>query len=128
MGRAQRYPSLLLLRIEKRWVSLRSTHPTRNKNRLRQKTNFANALNVFAAFKRRRENNSLYPKTKSGVCFTHPARQEGRYGQSSPDVARDAMDAKGATTRCPMRTAKSCGPDSPMLESSLASDARGDGG
>jgi len=25
--------------------------------------------------------------------FPHPARQEGRYGQSSPDAARDAMDA-----------------------------------
>jgi len=48
---------------------------------------------MFAAFKGRLENNSLFQKIRSGVCCSHPARQEGRYGQSSPDAARDAMDA-----------------------------------
>src|SRR5689334_20091411 len=43
---------------------------------------------------------------------------EGRYGQSSRNVGRDAMDAK-ARRRCVLtRTVKPRGPDSPTLESS----------
>jgi hypothetical protein len=75
---------------------------------------------MFGAFKPRAENNSLFQKIKSGVYSVHPARQEGRYGQSSPDARRDAMDAEARETNAPTRTAKSRGPDPPMLGSSLA--------
>jgi len=38
------------------------------------------------------------------------------------------MDAVRAATKRGSRTAKSCGPDPPMLESSLSWRAQGDGG
>jgi len=91
----------------------------RGQNRLRGKANFVKAANMFAGFKSSRENNSLFQKMKSGVYFPRPARQEGRCGQPSPDARRDAMDALARETNAPERTAKSCGPDSPTLESSF---------
>jgi hypothetical protein len=108
-------------------VSSIRIRPTHELNRtlsgvagVREKTNFANARNMFGAFKPRTENNSLFQKIDQVYVSPYPARQEGRYGQSSPDAARDAMAAMCAKTRRMLRTAKSCGPDSPTLESSLA--------
>jgi hypothetical protein len=86
---------------------------------VREKTNFANALNMFGAFKPLRENNSLFQKINQVYVSPYPARQEGRYGQSSPDVWRDAMDVEARETSAPTRTAKSCGPDPPTLGSSF---------
>jgi len=63
---------------------------------MRAKADFARLPNALASFKRHHENNSLFQKIKSDVCCARPARQEGRYGQSSPDAVRDAMDAVGA--------------------------------
>jgi hypothetical protein len=48
-----------------------------------------------------------------------PSRQEGRYGQSSPNVGRDAMDAKHRRRTMRTRTTKLCGPVPPTLGSSL---------
>src|SRR5215472_7888062 len=63
-----------------------------------------------------------------GTTRAVPPRHEGRDGQSSPDVRRDAMDAK-ARRRCALtRTAKACGPGPPTLGSSPARRSRGDGG
>jgi hypothetical protein len=59
-----------------------------------------------------------------------PPRHEGRCGQSSRNVGRNAMDvAARLTKRGRSRTAKSCGPDTPTLVSSLSGQkARGEGG
>jgi hypothetical protein len=89
-------------------------------NRLRVKTHFAKAINMFVAFKAFRENNSLFQNKNQAYVSARPARQEGRYGQSSPDARRDAMDAAAHETNALERTAKSCGPDPPTLGSSLA--------
>jgi hypothetical protein len=48
-----------------------------------------------------------------------PPREEGRYGQSSPNVRRVAVDAIDARTKRTMRSTKPCGPDTPMLVSSF---------
>ena len=93
--------------------------PFASKNGLREKTHFASRANTFVAFKPLRENNSLFRKLNSCVSSAHPARQEGRYGQSSPDARRDAMDAEARETSALTRTAKSCGPDPPTLGSSF---------
>jgi hypothetical protein len=117
MGRAERNPSLLSPRMQSdgfrsalpilRSVRVagdlpdgsainRRQHAIYAPKRRARKTHFAHASNMFAVFKPPRENNSLFRNRKSGVCFARPARQEGRYGQSSPDAARDAVDAKRA--------------------------------
>jgi hypothetical protein len=56
------------------------------------------------------------------IICTHPGPTRGRFGRSSRNVGRDAMDADGTLdeARRP-RTAKSCGPDLPTLGSSLKS-------
>src|SRR6185437_10703292 len=52
-----------------------------------------------------------------------PPRCKGRYGQSSRNVRRVAMDAGNAQDEArKMRSTKPCGPDTPMLVSSLQHD------
>jgi hypothetical protein len=87
MGGAKRYPSSLVGAEAMGFASLNPAYD------VREKANFNPPFNMFAAFKPRRENNSIFQKQKSCVYSARPARQEGRYGQSSPDAARDAMDA-----------------------------------
>src|SRR5262249_52317579 len=95
---------------------------------VRENTNFANRLNRFRDFKVAAQNISLSENQKSRIPSPVPPREEGRYVQSSPDVRRDAMDAK-ARRRCALtRTAKACGPGPPTLGSSPARRSRGDGG
>jgi hypothetical protein len=61
-----------------------------------------------------------------------PASIGGAYRDRHGRGKRDAMDVKMlsalARTKASPRTAKSCGPDSPMLGSTPGSRARGDGG
>jgi hypothetical protein len=52
----------------------------------------------------------------SGIFRAVPPRPEGRYGQSSRNVERDAMDAGCVAGRAARSwTAKSCGPGAPWL-------------
>jgi hypothetical protein len=53
--------------------------PFTAENRLRGKTNFAMQPNMFAAFKPLHENNSLFRKRKSGVCYARPASARGAF-------------------------------------------------
>jgi hypothetical protein len=55
---------------------------------------------------------------KQNRCYMRliPVRHEGRCGQSSRNVSRDAMDAIGSfDVAMSMRTAKACGPGAPGL-------------
>jgi hypothetical protein len=58
-----------------------------------------------------------------------PPRHEGRYGQSSRNVRRGAMDASARNDEAHlMRPTKPCGPDTPMPVSTLgAQEPEGDG-
>jgi hypothetical protein len=60
---------------------------------LRQKAIFARRFNVIARFKPARENISLFPKIKSGVCSAHPTAARGAYRDRHGRRQRDAMDA-----------------------------------
>ena len=55
----------------------------------------------------------------SGFDWRVPRPTKRGASRSSRVLARDAMDAMRAATRRGLRTAKSCGPDPPTLESSL---------
>ena len=77
-------------------------HQNRNvlDNRLRQKTNFLSPFNLFLPVQSFAQ--KYFPSspgqisTRSGAI---PVRQEGRCGQSSRNVGRDAVDAGARLTK-----------------------------
>ena len=77
---------------------------------------------MLLLFKGRFENNSLFQKIKSGVCYAIPPGKRGVTANRHLTRARDAMAAMRAQTKRVTRTAKSCGPDPPTLGSSFWRD------
>src|SRR5690242_10625637 len=59
------------------------------------------------------------------IVSVRPASIGGAYRDRHGRGKREVMDALARETNAPMRTAKACGPDPPMLGSSLAGRSAG---
>jgi hypothetical protein len=94
-----------------RGYRLRAFSPSKS----RQKTNFVSPFNLIAPVKIGCENISLFPKCKSVVLFAHPV--PSRRGVRVVTNVGAGGDGRHGITRRVMsgRSAKSCGPDPPML-------------
>jgi hypothetical protein len=69
------------------------------RNRLRAKPDFTNRFKLIWVVQSRSQKYSAFRKPQiSGFFPCIPLRQEGRYGQSSPNARRDAMDVKAPKT------------------------------
>jgi hypothetical protein len=68
-------------------------------NPLRQTAALPNHFNPFEDVKRPRANISLFPKYELCLYASIPPHPEGRYGQSSRNVKRVAVDADDGARR-----------------------------
>src|SRR5262249_49227184 len=96
--------------------------------KLRRKTEFASPFRAFGCFKCRREKYSASVFQKCMIVCGRPGPRRGTYA-SSRTLGAGCDGRFGRVRRTqPGRTAKSCGPDSPTLESSSAMHSQDDGG
>jgi hypothetical protein len=98
------------------------TRARRAKTPLRLKTDFLNRIKLIWAVQSPSQKYFCFSEAQSSLCDCHPVPSEGRFAIVT-DAGRDAVDADALEDeRRVTRTAKTCGPDTPTLVSSLRSN------